>query len=388
MEYTKGIPTSETFREMSAVVALCGAMERRIWVCTAGSYLFANLYVLLVAPPGIGKTVAISRVHELWTAVQGLHVAPKSLTRAALVDCLGRATRVVDVDPREVPLQYHTLLLASPEWGLLVPAFDNDFMNHLNDFYDCGASFEEARRHSEQQLKFIENPQLVMLGGTQPAYLADILPEVAFQMGFMSRVMMVYSGTPPRLDLFNVAPPNNELMVDLVNDLTIITWLWGEMQWKPDAAKTMQDWVWAGCPPVPQHPKLVHYAARRVIMAIKLSMILSVDRSNDLIIERSDVDRALKLLFSIEDFMPEVFKEMSVGPHSIIMEEAWQFMNAQWIKNGRQPVPEVHLINFVMRRVPTRDVMNLIEMMIHSGLLRVMETGDVGRRKLEPSMKV
>ena len=65
LKYTKGTPTPSIFRLWSAITAVSGAVERRVWVETGKGKLYPNLYTLLVGPPGSGKSQAIKPVKEL-----------------------------------------------------------------------------------------------------------------------------------------------------------------------------------------------------------------------------------------------------------------------------------------------------------------------------------
>ena len=52
-------PSPEIFRKWAAITTLSGALEKRVWCTTKAGPQFANLYTMLVAPPGIGKSQAI-----------------------------------------------------------------------------------------------------------------------------------------------------------------------------------------------------------------------------------------------------------------------------------------------------------------------------------------
>src|SRR6516165_11471403 len=50
--------------------------------------LYPNLYVVLVATPGIGKSVVLSRAFKILHKVQDLQIAPESVTAASLIDAV------------------------------------------------------------------------------------------------------------------------------------------------------------------------------------------------------------------------------------------------------------------------------------------------------------
>ena len=75
-----------------------------------------------------------------------------------------------------------------------------------------------------------------------------------------------------------------------------------------DFAKAMHNWKLLGQPPIPDHPKLIHYNTRRWAHLLKLTMVACVDRSNDLRLEVEDFNRAMLWLLQAEKQMPLIFQ--------------------------------------------------------------------------------
>ncbi len=172
--HTSNLPTPLIFRKWAAIATVGAAAERRCWTSLRGMPpLYPNLYVLLVAHPGIGKSVAInSSSHFARNA--GLKIAAATMTKAAMVDTLKDSLRRVQVRPNEW-VEYHSLYIPSAEFGNLVPVYDPPAMNFLNDLFDCRDDFIERTR-GKGEIK-IKNPQISILAGTQPDYLQTLLPE-------------------------------------------------------------------------------------------------------------------------------------------------------------------------------------------------------------------
>ena len=80
-------------------------------------------------------------------------------------------------------------------------------MSILNHLYDC-PPYKERKRGKGIEYE-LENAQLNLLAGTQPAYLNNLLPEGAWQQGFMSRTIIVYSGEVIYGDLNIYEEPND-----------------------------------------------------------------------------------------------------------------------------------------------------------------------------------
>jgi hypothetical protein len=197
---TEGLPTPPIFRRWAAITTLGGALERRVWAETAMSRVYANLFVLLVSPPGVGKSVAMTYVRDMVDKTRKLKVAPDDVTKANLVDKVAAATTSHVYSAVDM-LQYHSLQIIVDELGVLLSSHDLSFLSVMNALYDNRAYYSEGRRSRSEDI-VIENPQINFLGGTQPDFLANLLPPEAWGMGFMSRTVMIYHGSPIKPRLF------------------------------------------------------------------------------------------------------------------------------------------------------------------------------------------
>lgn len=376
LEYTDGIPSPDIFRLWSGIAALAGAMERRVWIETARSKLFPNLYTLLVAPPGVGKSQAISHVTELWYAVKDLRVAPDNVTKPALIDAIQAASRKLVLSETGL-VEFHSLLVASSEFGVLVPAHDLEFLNTLNHIYDCPRNYRENRRSMGDNQIDISYPQLNILGGTQPAYLANLLPEEAWGMGFTARVLMVYSSRAITVPLFSSPEPRTGLFRDLVSKLQAISKRYGAMNFTDEAKHEIERWANEGCQPVPTHSKLANYSSRRILHALKLSMVAAVS-ADSADIELAHFNRARDWLLAAEATMPDIFREM-VGKSDVqVLDELHYYCWQIWIKE-KKAVHQSRLIHFLQHRVPSDKIMRLLDIAVKANILDQLAGTDTYR---------
>jgi hypothetical protein len=339
------------------------------------SRVYANLYVLLVAPPGVGKSVAIYQGAGLTDRTKKLKVAPDDVTKASLLDHLAAALQTRTYGPADF-LEYHSLQVFADEFGVFCPSHDTGFLSVMNKLFDNGPRYKESRRGREGDL-IINNPQVNLLAGTQPDFLANLLPPEAWGMGFMSRMLMVYAGKSEKPKLFG-----KRVKVEtesLLSDLKVICELHGEMDWDDAAAAELESWYERGMDPEPQHTKLQHYIPRRILTMIKLSMISSVARSNDLIILPEDVARAREWLLEIEALMPEIFKAMNGVSDIQIIQDLHYAMWEMWAKGNKKPLHISRVYNFLQARAPSYAVANIIKVCFASKVLK-----DLGADLFEP----
>lgn len=365
-QYTSKFPSPLIWRKWAAIATIAGALERKVWIKTFEN-LYPNLYTVLDGPPGKGKTVLVNTVMNLWHELTEHHLAPSSVSRASLMDALREADRKV-VRPQDNPpvISFNSLLIAQNELGVLIPAYDNDFMNTLTDIYD-GKRYGERKRGAE--LNYVmEHPQLNLLAGTTPSYMNELMPEGAWDQGFISRVLLIYSGESTLQPIFQDDATDDGPFEVLVHDLKIISKLYGRMLFTKEAAEAITNWHMAKGPPTPDHPKLQHYNTRRTAHVLKLCMIASASVSDKLEVTVEHYQEALNWLLEAEVYMPDVFKSMATGGDARAIEDTWHYAYTIYVKE-KAPIMEHRLVGFLQQRVPAHSVMRVLDVMVRANLL-------------------
>ena len=358
MTLTDGLPTSRQFRLWSALTCVAGACERRLWVETAKSKLFANMYVWLVGGPGSGKSVAIEPARNLWSATQKFKISPDNMTKASLVDAISRAERKIILGAQDI-IEYHSMLIPAPELGVFMAAHDTEFLSVVNYVYDNPYNYREERRSLNKQID-ISYPQITMLGGAQPGLLSNVLPEEAWTMGTMSRVLMVYGHEAAKIDLFAPKVEDTRLFESLTKRLCQIGDMVGCLKWAPDAQAEMMRWYLGGMDPIPEHSKLLYYCARRITHMLKLCMISAIAQLRTTI-TMADLQRARDWLLEAEQLMPDIFREMTQRSDIQVLDELHMFMWQLWVKK-KDPIHVSRMNHFLLSRMPHDKVSRLIEM--------------------------
>jgi hypothetical protein len=194
------------------------AMERKTYIRTNIGELFPNLYVIAIAPPGVGKTLITGTTQEFIAELGDHWMAPSSVSRASLVDALGAAERKVVIPQNNPPvLSFNSLSVVQNEMGVFLPAYDMEFMAVLTDLYDC-RNFSERKRSSDINTKMTA-PQLNLFAATTVSYMADTMPEGAWDQGFLSRTLLIYSGEVIKRSLWDTIERPPTLKNDLISDL-------------------------------------------------------------------------------------------------------------------------------------------------------------------------
>lgn len=346
-------------------------MERRIWIRTSIGNLYPNQYVLLVGPPGVGKTLMTAAIRSFLFNLtdssdsNAFHLAASSETHASLVDALREATRRHIGENMDLT-SYNALTMISNELGVLLPEYDAAMMNKLQDLYDC-LPYSERRRTKELNFT-IAAPVLNLLAATTPSFLMESLPEGAWDQGFLSRSMIAFSAETLTRDLFGEIKLRESLENDLMTDLRHIFSLFGKMTFQQEAIDLIENWNRAGRPPLPDHPKLLHYNTRRAAHLLKLCMIASMSTGDSFEVGAEHFQQAMDWLIELEVLMPEIFKSMVAGGDSRAMEEVWYHVAMMYTKEGGRPIAESRIVAFLAERIPAQNVARVLDVMIKTGI--------------------
>ncbi len=327
------------------------------------SVLYPNVYVILVAEPGVGKGKVTSRIRRMWKKLEDHFVASSSVTKAAMMDELAVANRRwITHDPINPVDHFNSLLLCVNELGVFIPAYDNEFMTVLTDLWDC-EDYSETRRSRKIEPISIDNVQLNMLAAATPSYLMHLMPEGAWDQGFISRTLLIFSGERQIRSLFATYEMDTTENDFLQEQLGCVANIYGEIKFTEESAELVDNFHMHGNEiSRPTHPKLHAYSMRRSAHLLKLCMIATISRSDELIIRPEDYQRSLDWMIEAERLMPDIFKAMATGGSGKVMEEAWYFIFTTYAKE-QKPILEHRLIQFLQERVPVHNIKNTIDMM-------------------------
>lgn len=366
-----GVPTPHLFKKWVAIFIIGSAVRRRVHMeLVGGRPIYPNLFVWLVGPPGMGKTEAIVPGGETLRKSQSAKLAPNDVSKQSLLDVLAQAKDAVTFEgpPPEV-MEFHYMAIVIRELSNFMNQYDSALAGILTDLFDNPPVNAESKRSGAGTT--IVRPSISFIAGTATKNIGTSIGKELFGQGFMSRIIMVYSADQPRMRLFEEGVERRETDPKLVSLLNRIGAMKGRMKWTPDAQAAFTDWYGdgparGGCKPVPVHPKLLEYNARRFLHVSKLTMISALSDCR-MTIEAEDFQRALGWLQEAEAAMPEIFKEMSSHSDGEVLRELHMHMWVLYSRNKRA-IPASVLYNFLITKIASRDVLRLIETGESAGL--------------------
>jgi hypothetical protein len=352
---------------------VAGALRRKVWIDQAYFQWYPNLYVVLVAPPGIvSKSTTADLGMALLRQVPGVRFGPAVITWQALVQSFAGAAEAFEWNGA-----YHTMspmTISSSEFGNLLNPHDKDMVDMLVNLWD-GKSFQKKTKMSGDDE--VVNPWLNIVACTTPEWIAGSFPEYMIGGGFTSRCIFVYAEEKERYVAYpRMAVPADlsERAAALVHDLewistklcgeyrldnAAIAWgtKWYEQHYSVDAAKL-------------DPSRYGGYVARKQTHIHKLAMILAASQRDDLVITVDDLQTANSMVTTLESEMPKVFDKIGMKGEAVHQERMLRFVQI------RREVPYTLFVKTFSRQFPKSGEMEeVLKTLTTSGQLRIEQRG-------------
>ena len=383
LQFTSFNETPDICHFVTGVSTVASVLKRRVWFDQRYFKWFPNFYILIVAPPGVvAKTTSINIGMDLAKEIEGVRLGPESVTWQQMVNILAESKEFVEATGQDgIPLIDKTLVpmscvtFAIGEFGTFFSADDKMIIDVLTSLWDGKTGIWE-RSTKTQGSSSIENPWVNMIACTTPSWMTKNFPEYLIGGGLHSRMLFVYAEKKRKLEAYldetMEAEDFAERREDLLHDLRIIGGLFGAFRLDPEARIWGKDWYHKHWDERPEHlssDRYGGYIARKQTHIHKLAMVLSVARSNDLVLHKQDLISADKFVTSLEPDMAKIFKAIGAS------EEAKRRIEIEAFIRIRQQVTKEDLWREVMPIMSFREFEEAIGSMIQAKILKVIVQG-------------
>lgn len=331
------------------------------------------MFILLAGQPGVGKSNAIRPANEMMEKTQLFHLAPEDTSKASLLQWIASDECRDRLEINGQLEEHHVAALYLSEFGVFVKEHDLELLSALCRLFDSPSHYKNKRVYQGKEPLNIPNPQVSILAGTQPGYLASRFPVDAWGQGFMARVFLVYSGEPARPSLFRSKPLDQKLQSQLIRELIEIKKAQGKFIFAQETQDMLEAWygtdgscTYNGKMPAPTFPRLKTYNTRRIVHMLKLCMISSISRDNSLIVSPEDFETSLSWMYAAEKEMPNVFKEMAGRNDLDVIRELWHYA---WLKYtyNHKPLSHGTLMSQLASKLPAFQAEKVLEVAKQSG---------------------
>lgn len=321
LKYTEASEAPSRFHFWSGAAAIAGALRKKVSLDMGLFEWTPNLYVFLVAPPGIvSKSTTAGIAMDLLSEVDGVKFGPSSVTWQALIEKFEESLVKWDPDPNLEQrilagrgVEMSCLTICASELGTFFNPEDREMIDVLVDLYD-GRKGGLVRRTVGKGEHVAKSPWLNLVACTTPAWIAEHLSNHFTGGGFSSRCIFVWADAKRRLVAYpfmEMDPALQALRTDLVSDLRLMAKLHGRFRLSEGAmrlGRKLYEESFRGVAASTKPDVLMGALARRQTHLHKLSMILSASEGDSLIIEEHHMQEAETAISKIEPDLAVIFR--------------------------------------------------------------------------------
>lgn len=360
--YQENTEPPDIYKKWAGVSLIAAVLQRKCWLSWGPYNFYPNMYIILVGPPGKArKGTAMHPAKQHLKKLQ-IKVAAEATSREALIRRIAEAATTYNLDKtnKTIDLATHcSLTIFSDELTVFIGYNNKELMANLADWFDCAENWTYDTK--TQGTDVIQNLWVNMLGATTPELIQATMPLDMIGGGLSSRMLFIYARKKGKKAPCPMQSKDSmQIIKDVDHDLEMIYQMSGQFTVTENFLEDWIKWYMAkpeNCPLGCRH--LEYYWERREVHLLKLSMIMSASRSQEMIIRRCDLKRADEWLLEAERFMPNAFLGMGHRDDaSVVAQIMNEIMEAGVIKISDL----VDLHNFDVTQIQLNEIVKLLKM--------------------------
>ena len=316
LEYVKDIRSPLVYHKWVGLSIISATIGRKVYLQLGHFQTVPNIYVILLGPSGLGKGNALAPARELLFQTKVV-LAPNSTTREGFLSYMLDKESIINGK------SYNNMMILATELGSFLKDQDRQFRRDLTGLYDCEIEGFLSQTKTVPSVE-LKNPGVTLLGATTPDDLLHIFPASEYRLGMLGRCIMVFADQTRKVPLI---PPNpdKKLALKLSNQLRATQKIIGTMKFSATG-----ELAFAAIQQTKTrryiHSVFEGFAARRHIHILKVAMLLSLIRSNRMLIDGLDLEEAEELIAEVEVDMEVPFLLRGRNKHGRIMEDIVRYV--------------------------------------------------------------
>lgn len=359
---TRDLMSPDSFINIAFYYMMAASMQRRVWYGGGGEenphQLFPNIYIILVAPPAVGKGLVIKTVatilkhHKMFPQKQEnnapafvvlkgggqiqfpksepkkeaqllIPVAAEATTYEKLLQSMAASGRshmleiIKDGKVVKKPYVHKSLCFCLEELSSLIKRHHDSkkIIDFLLCAYDNG-DYDYLTKHEGEDR--IRKMCMNFLAGTSPGFLEEAFDSSLVEEGFSSRTIFVFESVPRfvRFGVLEVMPEQIDAKKRILEHIKGLNNVFGELKYTDAAFAFMKNHVEQIEPRRRRNlnHRLDPYYGRKNIHLPKLAAAVHFSYSTDLFIREEDCKLAVDIL---EDIEPRMHLALNFGKNPL-----------------------------------------------------------------------
>ncbi len=398
--YFRDVESPGLFIDWTWVATIGAALRRNVSLFGPPSSefgpIYGNMYVIFIAPPGIGKSVSADGSKDMFKSIPRvldktgkmidiIKLGPNTSTVQALIKYLNTNYTIkenIDGIAGKIYTSSPLAFLCTDELASLVQEGSDDLVSFLNTAWDCKDFSKDTIGRGPE---FIKNTCMTLIGCAVPEWIREPTTVKLMKSGFAARCVFVYGETKRFRRLrFTRDKAQLESWEHLKRHIVDVTKLFGEVKLSAEADAWYEHYYNSGeMDKARKNPnkRLDEYYSRLKIHNLKTAIGLHFGESLSMQIELSTLQAAIKMNAMTELNM---HKALSGGGRNILAGVAEDMII--FAQNNEGTVDSRELILEFYGRGKLDELNDAINSNIQSGLWEAVGgTGGSVNYKLLPA---
>lgn len=324
--YTQRTEPPSIYHAWTGVSCIASVLTRNAWL-DWDTRQYPNHFILLVGPAACRKGTALRLGKDILRNSGTAYIAcDRTSPESFIQEMLSREQPPVIPYPMSRTNSICPITVFSEEFVTFCRYDNSSFLQDLCDLYDSGDVWKYGT--IKRGIEEVEGVCLNLIGAITPKLIRVAFPPEAIGGGLTSRMILVYAGQK-RAAVTRAVRTAAELRLrdDLTEDLRHISTIAGAFQPDSDWLALYDDWYLEQervCPI--EDENFENYIGRRQMHMIKLSMVFSASRDDNMILDREVFERAHLLLTATERHMPQCFAGMGRVAYAEVLPKVLDFL--------------------------------------------------------------
>lgn len=291
----------DSFHLWTGLSVLSGALERKVWLQEGHIRHYPNIFILLVANPGIGKSTAIKRGADFLELLKkkdnpDFKIMSGLATQAGLMSEM-KTFRMIYEGNQMFPMT-SVYYYASEASDSGLQNLSGDFNATITALYDCDDQYRKRLKNEEYTFP---RPSMAVIAGSTFDFLKNLVNQNSVMGGLASRFLYIIAKEKREQKAIWGSPlkgRDHETEKKLYEDLLCIHRLSGAFCMEPAALDLYLDWFsdFDKRYRKIESERMLSILTRVPTALKKVLMLVSVSEHNDLGISLGNMQRAIELV--------------------------------------------------------------------------------------------
>lgn len=286
-------PTS--FFYWSAIASISAVLRKNVYINKRIYKLYPNLYIMFVAKSGLRKGYPVKQAQKLVEACEIMKVISG---RNSIQSILQELSRQYTIESGKVMKDAQAFVVNDELDSLLIN--DPQAQTILTALYDSFYHKNWTNTLKKDGRETLRDLYLTMLTATNPTHLDNFLDGTSMSGGFLGRTIIVYEERKSKINPLIEEGDAVEIITKPLQDRLIeISKLVGQFKFTTTAVKLYKPWYkdFYERLQTEEIEDITGTAERAGDTVLKLGMILSVNDSCDLTIDKHHIEKAVELFY-------------------------------------------------------------------------------------------